>query len=158
MKRIIKLFLFSFMIIIACPSIACADPVTAESTTDASASSSAENATSSADWNAVMDAIVKVESNGNRMAKRGNSVGVMQITPMLVKECNRILRKKKSKKRFKLSDRFNISKSREMFILFQSFYNPMNSIEKAIRSWNGGIHYSVTKTQQYFNKVMNALK
>lgn len=158
MKRIIKLFLFSFMVIIACPSIACAESVASAGSAETSASSSADGATDSADWDAVMDAIIKVESNGNRMAKRGNSAGVMQITPVLVKECNRILRKKKSKKRFKLSDRFNVSKSREMFILFQSFYNPMNSIEKAIRSWNGGIHYSVSKTQQYFNKVMNALK
>lgn len=110
------------------------------------------------DWNPVMDAIIQVESEGNSKAVSGNSCGAMQITPILVKECNNILKRRKSKKRFKLSDRFNVAKSKEMFILFQSFYNPKNSIEQAIRSWNGGLKYSVMGTQKYFNKVMNLLK
>ena len=82
----------------------------------------------------------------------------MQITPILVKECNNILKKLKSKKRFKLSDRFNVAKSKEMFILIQSQYNPQNNVEKAIRSWNGGPKYSVRGTQKYYNKVMKLLK
>lgn len=110
------------------------------------------------DWNPVMDAIIQVESEGNSKAVSGNSCGAMQITPILVKECNNILKRRKRKKRFKLSDRFNVAKSKEMFILFQSFYNPKNSIEQAIRSWNGGLKYSVRGTQKYFNKVMNLLK
>ena len=94
----------------------------------------------------------------NPKAKSGNSVGVMQITPILVAECNNILKKKKSKKRFTLSDRYSISKSKEMFLLMQYVYNPLNSIEQAIRAWNGGNHFSVKKTQRYFEKVMNLLK
>ena len=35
------------------------------------------------DWNPVMDAIIQVESEGNPNAVSGNSVGVMQITPIL---------------------------------------------------------------------------
>ena len=81
----------------------------------------------------------------------------MQITPILVAECNQILKRRKSTKRFKLSDRFSIAKSKEMFLLFQSAYNPLNSIEKAIRAWNGGLRYSVKRTQRYFEKVMNAM-
>lgn len=110
------------------------------------------------DWNPVMDAIIQVESEGNPKAVSGNSCGAMQITPILVRECNNILKRRKSKKRFKLSDRFNVAKSKEMFILFQSVYNPQNSIEQAIRSWNGGLRYSIKGTQRYFNKVMNLLK
>uniref|UniRef100_A0AB33J9Q7 Transglycosylase SLT domain-containing protein n=1 Tax=Prevotella sp. GTC17260 TaxID=3236796 RepID=A0AB33J9Q7_9BACT len=110
------------------------------------------------DWNPVMDAIIQVESRGDSKAKSGNSVGAMQITPILVAECNQILKRKKSKKRFKLSDRFSISKSKEMFILFQSAYNPLNDIERAIRSWNGGLHFSVKRTQRYLEKVMNVMK
>jgi hypothetical protein len=82
----------------------------------------------------------------------------LQITPLLVAECNNILRARKSKKRYKLKDRLNVAKSIEMFLLIQSFYNPKNNIEKAIRSWNGGIHYSIRRTQQYYNKVMSALR
>ncbi len=109
-------------------------------------------------WNPVMDAIIEVESEGNPKAVSGNSCGAMQITPIMVEECNNILKKKKSKKRFKLSDRFNVAKSKEMFVLFQSHYNPQNNVEKAIRSWNGGLRYSVRGTQRYFNKVMKLLK
>ena len=110
------------------------------------------------DWNPVMDAIVQVESHGNNRAKKGSSVGAMQITPILVVECNQILKKRKSKKRYKLSDRFSLSKSKEMFLLIQSYYNPFNNIEKAVRLWNGGLNYSIQRTQRYFEKVMNLLK
>ena len=82
----------------------------------------------------------------------------MQITPILVKECNQILKRKKSKKRFTLRDRFSVAKSKEMFLLIQSYFNPDNNIEKAIRSWNGGMNYSVKRTQRYFDKVMKAMK
>lgn len=110
------------------------------------------------DWNPVMDAIVQVESHGNNRAKKGSSVGAMQITPILVVECNQILKRRKSKKRYKLSDRFSLSKSKEMFLLIQSYYNPFNNIEKAVRLWNGGLNYSIQRTQRYFEKVMNLLK
>lgn len=110
------------------------------------------------DWHPVMDAIIQVESEGNPKAVSGNSCGAMQITPILVRECNNILKRRKSKKRYRLSDRFNVEKSKEMFVLFQSFHNPKNSIEQAIRSWNGGLRYSVKGTQRYFNKVMKLLK
>ena len=110
------------------------------------------------DWGPVMDAIIQVESEGNPNAVSGISVGVMQITPILVEDCNNILKQKKSKKRFTLSDRYSVKKSKEMFLLIQSYYNPTNSIEKAIRSWNGGVRYSVRATNRYYRKVMDKLK
>ena len=48
------------------------------------------------DWNPVMEAIIEVESNGNHRAKNGNQVGAMQITPILVEDCNEILKQRKS--------------------------------------------------------------
>ncbi len=106
------------------------------------------------DWTPVIEAIIQVESEGNTRAVSGNSVGAMQITPILVAECNNILKRRKSKKRFTLKDRFNLAKSKEMFLLIQSFHNVENNIEKAIRSWNGGMRYSIRATQGYYNKVM----
>lgn len=106
------------------------------------------------DWNPVMEAIIQVESQGNEKAVSGNSCGAMQITPILVEECNNILKKRKSKKKFSLKDRFSIEKSKEMFQLIQSYFNPTNCIEKAIRSWNGGIRYNKRRTQRYYEKVM----
>jgi hypothetical protein len=87
----------------------------------------------------------------------GNSVGVMQITPILVRDCNIILKKKKSNKRFTMADRYSVAKSKEMFLLIQSHYNPSNNIEKGIRLWNGGNNYSVRATNSYYKKVMRNL-
>ena len=123
------------------------------------AAGDAKSTTSSRyDWNPVMEAIIHVESRGDAKAVSGNSCGAMQITPILVKECNNILKKRKSKKRFTLQDRFSVQKSKEMFLLYQSHYNPTNNVEKAIRSWNGGNNYSVKRTHSYYKKVMAKLR
>lgn len=106
------------------------------------------------DWEPVMNAIIQIESKGNPAAVNGPYVGVLQISPILVKECNNILKSTGSSKRYSLSDRFNATKSKEMFVIIQSFHNPLNSVEKAIRLWSGGIRYNVAKTQDYFRKVM----
>ena len=126
--------------------------------TAAQAATKGSNSSASFDWTPVMEAIIKVESEGNARAVSGNSVGAMQITPILVKDCNNILQKQKSKKRYTLADRYSVEKSKEMFLLIQSHYNPMNSIEKAIRSWNGGVKYSVRATNRYYRKVMDKMK
>ena len=109
------------------------------------------------DWQPVIDAIIQVESNGNPKAKSGNSVGAMQITPILVAQCNIIIKERKSTKRYTLADRYSVAKSKEMFLLMQSEYNTQNNIEKAIRAWNGGNNYSVKRTQRYYEKVMKVL-
>ena len=109
-------------------------------------------------WNPGMDAIIQVESGGNPNAKSGNSVGAMQITPVLVKECNNILSKQNSKKRYTLTDRYSVEKSKEMFLLIQRYFNPENNVEKAIRSWNGGMRYSVRATNEYYRKVLARMK
>ena len=76
----------------------------------------------------------------------------------LRQECNNILQKRKSKKRYTMNDRFSVEKSKEMFILIQSYFNRANDVEHAIRSWNGGQHYSRKATQRYFEKVMRHMK
>ena len=110
------------------------------------------------DWNPVMEAIILVESEGNPNAVSGNSVGAMQITPILVRECNNILQSRGSDKRYTLADRYNVEKSKEMFLLIQSQYNKTNDVEKAIRSWNGGPKYSVKSTDRYYQKVLRRMK
>ena len=114
--------------------------------------------TSSVNWNPVMDAIIQVESEGNPNAVSGNSVGAMQITPILVKDCNEILKRQKSNKRYTMADRYSVAKSKEMFLIIQKYYNPENSIEKAIRLWNGGVKYTVRATNRYYKKVLAQMK
>jgi len=108
------------------------------------------------DWNLVMDAIIQVESKGNPKAhnKNGDCAGILQITPGLVKQCNIWLKAKKSKKRYTLSDRYNVKKSKEMFVMVQKHYNKSNNVEKAIRVWNGGPGYTLEGTNGYYRKVM----
>ena len=110
-------------------------------------------------WNKVIDAIIKVESKGNPKAfnPNGDCAGILQITPGLVKQCNIWLKAKKSKKRYTLKDRYNVEKSKEMFIMVQKYYNPSNDIEKAIRIWNGGPGYTKKGTNGYYKKVMKNL-
>jgi hypothetical protein len=124
----------------------------------ASAGGNKSTKASGFDWNPVMDAIIQVESEGNPNAVSGNSVGVMQITPILVQDCNDILKKQKSKKRYTMADRYNVSKSKEMFLIIQKYYNPENNVEKAIRLWNGGIKYSIRATNRYYKKVLAKMK
>ena len=114
--------------------------------------------TSGIDWNPVMDAIIQVESEGNPKAVSGNSVGAMQITPILVEDCNIILKKQKSKKHYTLADRYSVSKSKEMFLIIQKYYNPESDIEKAIRLWNGGVKYTLKATNRYYKKVLAQMK
>ena len=114
--------------------------------------------TSDIDWNPVMDAIIQVESEGNPKAVSGNSVGAMQITPILVKDCNDILKRQKSKKQYTMADRYSVAKSKEMFLIIQKYYNPENNIEKAIRLWNGGVKYTTRATNRYYKKVLAKMK
>ena len=110
------------------------------------------------DWTPVMEAIILVESEGNPNAVSGNSVGAMQITPILVRECNNILKSRGSDKRYTMADRYDVEKSKEMFLLIQSQYNKTNDVEKAIRTWNGGPNYSVRATNRYYQKVLRRMK
>ncbi len=110
------------------------------------------------DWTPVMEAIILVESEGNPRAVSGNSVGAMQITPILVRECNNILRSRGDNKQYTLADRYDVGKSKEMFLLIQSQYNKSNDVERAIRSWNGGPRYSVRATDRYYQKVLRRMK
>ena len=87
-------------------------------------------------WMPVINAIAQVESGGNPKAvsKSGTYVGLLQIAPICVRECNRIVGKNK----FTYNDRYSKEKSIEMFIVFQEYHNPEGNMEKAIRLWNSG--------------------
>lgn len=120
----------------------------------------ATNAQENYDWNDVINAIAQVESKCNPKAynKNGDCCGILQITQGLVKQCNTILKSKKSNKRYTLKDRFDVEKSKEMFILFQEYYNSSHDVERAIRMWNGGPGYTKKATNKYYNKVMRYYK
>lgn len=119
---------------------------------------SAQRTPSKHRWNILIKAISAVESKGDPKITNGRHAGILQISPILVDECNRIGKEKKNKKRFTYNDRFNVGKSIEMFNIIQDFYNPSHNIEKAIRIWNGGNNYSTQKTNSYFKKVRDEMR
>ena len=99
----------------------------------------------------LMNAIIYVESRGNAKAhnKKGDCVGILQITKICVRECNNILKRRGSTKRYTYADRWDKEKSIEMFYLIQDAHNPKNDINKAIRLWN--------KSSAYKTRVLKRL-
>lgn len=109
------------------------------------------------DWSKLINAIAYVESGHNPKAfnRNGNCAGLLQITPVCVKQCNILLQRAKSKKRYTMQDRFNPEKSKEMFVLIQEEYNPEHNIEKAIKCWNSGFNGNwKVRSIGYYKKVM----
>lgn len=108
-------------------------------------------------WDKVINAIIQVESNGNPKAinTKTDAVGAMQIRKIVVDDCNEYLKKMKKTKRFTYDDRWDVQKSKEMFVLIQMRYNKTNNIEKAARIWNGGCCYNKKSTDRYYQKFLS---
>lgn len=109
------------------------------------------------DLSRLITAIATVESKLNEKAVSKDCVGYLQIRPIVVQECNNILKQRNSTKRYTLSDRLNKKKSIEMFYLIQEKFNTSYNVEKALCIWNAG-PYSKKKPTKYVEKVMKEYK
>ena len=105
------------------------------------------------DWDIFINALIWVESKGDCMAiGTKNDVGVLQITPILVKDVNRILKEE----RYILEDRYSRDKSIEMFNIIQDHYNPQHDYHLALKIWNGHAPLSYhRKVMDKFNEIKN---
>tara|TARA_R110000803_G_scaffold45833_1_gene96336 strand:- start:86 stop:586 length:501 start_codon:yes stop_codon:yes gene_type:complete len=110
--------------------------------------------------NNLIPAMIQVESLGNDSAIGdvhliGNeAVGALQIRPIMIREVNRILKIQKLKKRFKRKDRYNRTKSIEMFMIWKEYHHPSGGFETIARNWNGGPRgYKNKRTERYWVKV-----
>lgn len=115
----------------------------------------AKNASLEEKWENVIKAISHVESNGksNAVSSCGRYVGYLQISKILVRQCNIIAGYQK----YNYNDRYSIDKSVDMFIEYQEHFNPEGNMEKAIRLWNSGdlkCMQRKAKTERYYQKVM----
>lgn len=96
------------------------------------------------EWQLMQLAIIKTESEFDSLAVgKKEDWGIMQITPIYVKEVNRIVGEEK----YIHEDAFSPKKSIEMFDIMQARHNPEKDIEKAIASHNP------TATSAYSVKV-----
>jgi hypothetical protein len=99
----------------------------------------------------LLNAVMAVESNFDSMAynEKENAVGVLQIRPIMVREVNRLLGEDK----YTLKDRWNKTKSIEMFNVIRSHTNNATD-QKIARNWNGGCNgHKKQNTLKYWNKV-----
>ncbi len=103
------------------------------------------NLTYLTDFELIELAIIWQESKANPNPKYsdGKSEGILQITPIYVKEANRILGKNK----YTLYDRRNPLKSHEMFLVVQNYHNHEKDVKKAVKLHNKG--------KRYFEEVMD---
>lgn len=110
-------------------------------------------------WSRLIEAISMTESGGDAKAvsRCGRYVGHLQISKIMVRVCNEIAGYNK----YRYSDRYNRDKSIEMFIMFQTEYNPDSNLEYAIRLWNTGdvdCMKNKRSSDGYYRKVMKNYK
>ena len=112
----------------------------------------------------LINAMIQVESRGrdsvigDKHIIGGEAVGALQIRPVMVREVNRLLKKQKLDKRYKLSDRYSRKKTIEMFMVWKNYKHKNSSSEKIARCWNGGPRgWKKNSTKYYWSKVQKEL-
>lgn len=102
-------------------------------------------------------AIVEVESRGDPRAigDNGMAIGLFQIWPIMVKDCNRIV----GEARWTDEDRWDLEASRDMFRCYTQHYWPNGTDREWATGWNGGPK-GPTKaaTLPYWQKVQKELR
>ena len=95
-------------------------------------------------WELFIFALIDVESGGDSTCTgMADDVGILQITPICVREVNRIL----GMQVYALSDRYSVKKSLEMFDIIQRHKNPQLDIRLAAKIWNPGA------PESYYEKI-----
>ena len=100
----------------------------------------------SAQWSLdhCIDGLIQIESSGNKYAvgDNGKAVGILQIHPIMVKECNRLL----GREEFTVFDRLHVDRSRMMCRVFLSYqiykwriaHDEYPTQVRLMSSWNTG--------------------
>ena len=107
----------------------------------------------------LIQALINVESSNNDNAYHSgeDAAGCLQIRRTMVRDVNRILRRQSSKTRFDFEDRWDRTKSIEIFKIYCNHYNLTTSEERA-RCWNGGPRgLQKLATKKYWEKVKKHL-
>ena len=99
---------------------------------------------------------IAVESGGNDLAVNGDCVGCLQIRPILVEDCNRIL----GQKRFVISKDYDCRLSRAESVAMAQVvighYKP-KTIKAATMRWVSGNRAPGPRARQHWEKVMKEL-
>ena len=103
-----------------------------------------------ANLDSLWDAICQIESNHNPRAINGDAVGIAQIRPICLEDCNRII----GHEQWVKSDRFDPEKSKEMFVFYTDYWSD-GSDEQRARVWFGGPR--MLNSDEYWLKVQEKL-
>ena len=104
-----------------------------------------------------IQSIIHIESKGDPSAQGSkDDIGILQITPICVKEANRIL----NREIYTLNDRYDHKKSIEIFNIIQDHHNPDFDYHRACKIWNPGAgrKYANSILKEYrkrINKLSN---
>lgn len=115
-------------------------------------------------FNDLLDAIAFVESNGNPRAvgDGGKAIGMYQLHEIYVKDVNRLLTLHTNYTGatfFKPGDRWNALKSRQMVLIYTSYYGRGLTVEDMARIHNGGPRgYLKPSTKAYGQKVLRIME
>lgn len=96
----------------------------------------------------LVNSFMIIESSNNPNAMNGKHHGILQLSPIMIREANRIIGSNK----YKLSDRMNKDKSIEIFHLVMERHNPKYDIKRACYIWNP------TASENYYNKINKQYK
>lgn len=104
------------------------------------------------DWATFITALAWVESRWNDNAESPKeAVGYLQLTPILVKDANRIA----GKELYSLDCRTDRNKSIEIFNVIMENYNPQHDMQYALKIWNP---YAKVSYHRAVMKKYNELK
>lgn len=114
--------------------------------------SGAEARENNALWRAVC--IVESGNTPRAIGDQGRAVGIAQLWPIMVAECNRLA----GRTRWTLADRYSPAKSRQMFDFYMRQFRGKSAEFKA-RAWNGGPHGPKNPaTKKYWSKIQKKLR
>lgn len=100
-----------------------------------------------------------VESRGNSLVfnKTEMAAGILQIRPVMLRHVNYLLKLQGKELRYTLSDRFDSTKSVEMWRIVMEKHNPEYDVKRACIIWNGK-GKSGTGSEKYYQRVKNRIK
>lgn len=109
------------------------------------------------EWETMLLGLIKVESEGNTKAvSTANARGILQITPIYVKEVNRLSKMYGLGKTYTHDDAFDIVKSLEMFEIVSSHKYKQKNEKERIRAIIKG--HNPTAGEWYSKRVYKAME
>lgn len=105
-------------------------------------------------------AVASYESNMDPYAVNPHSgaSGLMQITPVMIKEVNNICMKLDLPNRYTWKDAFDPDKSVEIWYIVQNYHNPDYDLARACQLWFGtGVQWDGMTWRQYLIQIQKRL-